>query len=95
VTAPPCRRPTYLARDLAGMFATHRSPTVGPQSATCGGWRVEMPNESDGTIRPQLTGDGDPLDAGRAVLAAAWASTDPARVDATEVLERLEKDAKR
>jgi glycerol 3-phosphatase-2 len=95
VTAPPSRRPTYLARDLAGMFTAHRSPTVGPQSATCGGWRVEMTDESDGTIRPQVTGDGGPLDAARAVLAAAWASVDPARVDATEVLERLEKDARR
>jgi glycerol-1-phosphatase len=95
VTAPPHRRPTYLALDLGGMFAPHRSPTVGPHSATCGGWTVELPNDSDNNVHPQLTGDGDPLDAARAVLAAAWRCADPARVVATEVLERLEAKAKR
>ncbi|MEQ4210062.1 HAD-IIA family hydrolase [Actinopolymorpha sp. B17G11] len=94
-TAPPHRRPTYLSRDLDGMFVPHPSPVVGPDGTTCGGWRVELESQGADTLQPRLTGDGDPLDAARAVLAAMWARGDPARVDAAEVLEGLEKDAKR
>jgi glycerol-1-phosphatase len=92
---PPHRRPTYIARDLDGMFVPHPSPEIGPEGTTCEGWRVELVNERGGGSHPRLTGSGDHLDAARAVLAAVWSCDDPARVDAAGVLEGLEKDATR
>ncbi|MEV6377057.1 HAD-IIA family hydrolase [Micromonospora musae] len=72
LAAEPARRPTYLARDLAGLFdpaAVVRVP--GPTEA--GGWTVTA---RDGGL--ELGGAGSPLDAVAALCAAAWsASTVP------------------
>lgn len=88
VTAPPQRRPTYLARTLEGLFVPHESPTMTPDGVQCGGWQVRLEPAGDGRTRPQVTGHGDPLDAARALLLAAWSSRD-GQADVTEALARL------
>ncbi|MFC3502001.1 HAD-IIA family hydrolase [Micromonospora krabiensis] len=68
LAAPPQRRPTYVARDLAGLFdpaAVVRVP--GPTDA--GGWSVDA---RDGAL--VLSGAGRPLDALAALCAAAWSA---------------------
>lgn len=89
LTAPPTRRPTYLAADLGGLFVTHPAPRVRPGYASCGGWAVEVETSTDGARRAVLSGDGDPLDGARALLAAVWSVPQP--VDAGEALERLRR----
>jgi len=69
LAAGPDRRPTFVARDLAGLFdpaAVVRVP--GPPDA--GGWSVTA---HDGGL--ELTGSGSPLDALAALCAAAWSTT--------------------
>jgi hypothetical protein len=76
--AAPERRPTHLATDLGGLFvpeADVRVPDCADPSAgvEVGGWRVAA--EGD---QLTLAGDGDPMDALRALVAVAWAA--PGRV---------------
>ena len=66
LTAPVERRPTYVAEDLSGLFEERTAHSV-PEK-----WRV---NERDG--RWELTGDGRPVDALRALCAVAWAAAGP------------------
>jgi glycerol-1-phosphatase len=40
VLAPPRQRPTYLARDLAGLLEPHPSVTAADGEYRCGGWRA-------------------------------------------------------
>lgn len=89
LTAPPARRPTYIAADLGGMFVAHPRPVVRPGHASCGGWAVDVRPGHDGARRAVLTGEGDPLDGARALLAAVWSVPQP--VDADEALERLRR----
>lgn len=71
LTAAPLRRPTYLAADLEGLLVPHPEPFVDTDGAyLCGGWRVG----SGSADRPlELQGDGEDVDALRALCAAAWA----------------------
>jgi HAD superfamily hydrolase (TIGR01450 family) len=64
IAAPPHQRPTYVARDLAGLFED-----VATLAITGGdtGWHV-----ADG----RLEGHGDPIGALRTIAAAAWDGTD-------------------
>jgi HAD superfamily hydrolase (TIGR01450 family) len=68
------QRPTYVATDLNGLFTVDESVRVLAPDA--GGWRVTM--DSAGAL--VLSGDGTPLDALRALCAAAWSG--PAGEDA-------------
>jgi len=86
VTAPPNRRPSYLARDLGGLFTAHPSPAKVADGASCGGWTVRLTAE-----RAELSGGGDALDGARALLAAVWAAREPAAVDVAEALDDLRR----
>ncbi|MEV4104675.1 HAD-IIA family hydrolase [Nonomuraea sp. NPDC049649] len=72
LTAPPHRRPDYLAEDLSGLLAPY--PQV--RDGACGGWRARW---EDGTLR--LDGDGSRIDGLRAACAAAWAEAGDGRVE--------------
>ncbi|MFD2080770.1 Haloacid Dehalogenase Superfamily Class (subfamily) IIA [Actinopolymorpha cephalotaxi] len=96
LTAPENQRPTYLARDLAGLFASHPAPRAGDGSATCGEWTATLERQDaagadgrKGQLVVRLSGSGDPLDGARALLAAVWTATEPARIDASEALALL------
>ncbi len=93
LAAPPNRRPTYLARDLGGLFVPHPAPALVSAGAECGGWQVELQAAKSGGTTVTLSGAGEPLDGVRAILAAAWASSDPGEIDASEALERLRQGA--
>jgi glycerol 3-phosphatase-2 len=72
IAAEPAARPTYVARDLTGLFEAGgavRVPGEGeePGGTAGGGWRV-----TDDGPGPLLTGDGPALDALRVLCAAAW-----------------------
>lgn len=69
LAAPSGQRPTYLAADLTGLAAdpdrlrpTIRDPTIRD------GWRVRRDGDE-----LELSGDGDPVDALRALCAVHWA----------------------
>jgi HAD superfamily hydrolase (TIGR01450 family) len=68
LAAEPRRRPTYVARDLAGLFDPAAAVRV-PGPTDAGGWSV---TDRDGTV--ELAGDGRALDALAALCAAAWAA---------------------
>jgi glycerol 3-phosphatase-2 len=69
ILAPPARRPTYLAEDLAGLLEPH--PEIASQDGThrCGGWTARLAGD-----RLELAGGGERIDGLRALCAAAWAS---------------------
>jgi ribonucleotide monophosphatase NagD (HAD superfamily) len=66
--APPGRRPTYLAADLAGLNQAHPPVTRSDTSFSCRGWTAVA---GDGG-RLTVSGAGDKMDALRALCAAAW-----------------------
>ncbi|MET8311572.1 HAD-IIA family hydrolase [Micromonospora sp. NPDC005173] len=74
LAAEPKRRPTYVARDLAGLFDPAAAVRV-PGPADAGGWSV---SEHDGTL--ELGGSGRALDALAALCAAAWSAPTPPRI---------------
>lgn len=61
LAAEPHRRPTHLARDIAGVFLPEAEAAIGPKP----GWAV-----AGGAI----SGDGDPLDLLRVLCAEVWSS---------------------
>lgn len=73
--APPGRRPSYVAADLAHMFAPHPGPDLGPQEARCGGWTARAVSDGSGS-RPELDGRGTHADALRALVGLCWAHAD-------------------
>jgi HAD superfamily hydrolase (TIGR01450 family) len=89
VLAPPSRRPTYLAEDLAGLLEPHPAPEKSTAeeagSYSCGGWTARRDGD-----RLELTGQGERIDGLRALCAAAWAA-DAEEPDA----EGLSEDAVR
>ena len=64
LAAEPHRRPTHVARDVAGVFLPEAELAVGPKAA----WSID-----GGAVR----GDGDPLDLLRALCAVAWSTGIP------------------
>jgi HAD superfamily hydrolase (TIGR01450 family) len=68
LAAPPERRPTYVAADLAGLLAPHPGVHSGAGGYSCGGWTVS------GTL--EVTGGGDPIDGLRALCVAVWEGGD-------------------
>jgi HAD superfamily hydrolase (TIGR01450 family) len=85
LAAPPEHRPTYVSAGLDGLLSPHRAPERGDAAWTCGGW----------TAGPDLllSGEGEDLDALRALCAAAWAGgPGPVKAEgpaATAAVERL------
>ncbi|GAB6987587.1 HAD-IIA family hydrolase [Nocardioides pyridinolyticus] len=71
VAAPEQLRPTYVARDLAGLAESHGVPEEAAGWFVLGGWRARA---SDGRL--EVAGDGAPDDWWRVVAACAWAHLD-------------------
>lgn len=70
LAAPEHARPTYVSTDLHGLLVPHPEPELLPgNTVRCGGWTVAV---EDGTAR--LAGEGDAMDALRALCVAAWRS---------------------
>jgi hypothetical protein len=82
LAAPPHHRPTYVARDLRGLLLPHPEVTRDGSLAHCGGWTASAAGES-----LTLTGEGDPVDALRALCSAGWASPGS---DASKALASLD-----
>jgi len=70
VLAPAHQRPSYLAQDLSGLLAPHPPVTRAGPGWACGGWRARWLPPG----RLTLDGGGDPMDALRALCAAAWSA---------------------
>ncbi|QVQ52109.1 HAD-IIA family hydrolase [Spiractinospora alimapuensis] len=83
VLAPEPWRPTYVSEDLSGLNQPHPAPERTDDEVRCGGWVV------DSGLR--LRGQGDRIDALRALCAAAWMSTTaPERSSVTAALRPLD-----
>lgn len=77
LTAPPARRPTFLARDLGGLLTRHPGVSVDGLVAQCGRWRVQVAEDAAltlETVEPAAAAEADDLDALRALCEAAWAT---------------------
>ncbi len=70
-TAGDGLRPTYLARDLAGLAQAHGVPEKSADGFALGGWLARTAGG-----RLEVSGDGDPDDWWRVVAACAWAHLD-------------------
>lgn len=66
--APPQHRPTYLAADLGGLLQAHPEVRRSRTGWSCRSWVVAT------GVELMLSGAGEPLDALRALCAAAWTS---------------------
>jgi hypothetical protein len=85
VLAPPHQRPSYLARDLSGLLTPHPPVTRADGGFRCGGWHVRW--QAPGRLA--LDGDGDPIDALRALCAAAWSADGTGAEAVAGLLQRL------
>jgi len=63
LAAPPSRRPTYVAADLAGLFGPAEDARIPAGADEVGGWRL-----ADG----RLDGDGSAVDALRLLAGYVW-----------------------
>ncbi len=71
VAAPPRRRPTFVAPDLAGLLSSHPAPEPDGGAWRCGGWTAEVRSG-----RVHARGAGGAADWWRAVTTAAWEHLD-------------------
>lgn len=87
LVASPQHRPTYLGADLGALLYAHPEARQLPSGWTCQSWSVAA-----GDVL-SLSGSGEPLDALRALCAAAWssgiASVAAADTSAKQALETL------
>ena len=81
LVAVPEQRPTYVAGSVRGLLEPQPGPERDGGAWTCGGWRVE-PGLA-------LRGDGDHLDALRALCAAAWDAGNTDRQRAEQAVRGL------
>ncbi|MGW0932207.1 HAD hydrolase-like protein [Streptomyces sp. NPDC002644] len=86
LAAPPEHRPTYVDADLRGLLVPQPEVTADGDGFRCGGWRAVAERRE-----LSLSGDGEPLDAVRALCAAAWtaAGDGECSLDAGKALARL------
>jgi glycerol-1-phosphatase len=84
LAAVPGQRPTYVGRSVAGLLEPQPAPVRDGGDWTCGGWTVSA---------GRLSGQGDDLDALRALCAAAWSgggtAVTPDGPAAAEATQRL------
>lgn len=71
VEARPEERPTYVARDLGGLFTAHGCPRAEGDGWELGGWRGSV---VDGRL--EVAGTGGPDDWWRVAATASWAHRD-------------------
>jgi glycerol 3-phosphatase-2 len=85
LAAVPEQRPTYVAASVRGLLEPQPAPVRDGDDWTCGGWTVSPGG--------RLSGQGEDLDALRALCAAAWAgggtAVTPDGPAATETAARL------
>jgi glycerol-1-phosphatase len=86
-TAPPGRRPSYLAAGLEGLFTPHPAPSPVQEGYVCGGWTARAVARGHDT-RPELAGTGPPVEALRALVGLCWARQDTAEAWSAEAIER-------
>ncbi|WP_370418612.1 HAD-IIA family hydrolase [Streptomyces sp. QH1-20] len=86
LAAPPEHRPTYVTEDLRGLLEPQPSVEAAGDAFRCGGWTATADGEA-----LALDGDGDRIDALRALSAAAWtaAGEGSCDLDAAQALGRL------
>ncbi|MFF4242775.1 HAD-IIA family hydrolase [Actinomadura geliboluensis] len=85
LTAPPHRRPSFLAADLAGLLVPHPEPVRADGAHRCRDWAARRDGDAF-----TVTGSGDPWDGLRALASAAWESDTPPPAEAlTGALEAL------
>ncbi|MFI8942996.1 HAD-IIA family hydrolase [Streptomyces syringium] len=86
LAAPPEHRPTYVTEDLRGLLEPQPSVEAAGDGFRCGGWTASADGEA-----LALDGDGDRIDALRALSAAAWtaAGEGSCGLSATDALGRL------
>jgi HAD superfamily hydrolase (TIGR01450 family) len=72
--APPGQRPSYLAEGLAGLLEPHPEVTKNGDEFGCRGWTARWSGSRLG-----LKGDGEQIDALRALAAAAWSAREVTR----------------
>jgi glycerol-1-phosphatase len=82
LTAPPERRPTYLAEDLRGLLSPHPAPVPDGSGFACRKWTAAVVS---GQV--VLHGHGDWVDGLRAICAAVW--TAGGSPDAGDALSQL------
>ena len=77
LAAPPERRPTYVAADLAGLLVGHPAPSPDSEGGwSCAGWAARPEGDQLVLERPGDRSEDpapDSVDALRALCAAAWA----------------------
>jgi glycerol-1-phosphatase len=95
VGAPVRQRPTYLARDLAGLLEPQPDVEANDAEASCGGWTATVATRR-GDITLTIGGEGSAVDGLRALLTTAWSVHDAAAdnsitpaVDAVDALRKL------
>jgi hypothetical protein len=86
--APPGRRPSYVAEDLAGLLEPHPEVTAADDGYRCRGWTARR---AAGGPRLGLTGSGDRIDGLRALSAAAWSAGELSPEAATEAVRQLDQ----
>jgi HAD superfamily hydrolase (TIGR01450 family) len=87
LAAPDHRRPTFVAADLRGLLTPQPEVERRDGGYACGGWLARV---EGGVLRLDGQGGGDdPMDALRALCAAAWSSADPAGLDTRKALAEL------
>ncbi|MEU2515128.1 HAD hydrolase-like protein [Streptomyces syringium] len=86
LAAPPEHRPTYVTEDLRGLLEPQPSVEAAGDGFRCGGWTASADGEA-----LVLDGEGDRIDALRALSAAAWtaAGEGSCGLSATDALGRL------
>ncbi|GAA0578856.1 HAD-IIA family hydrolase [Actinomadura livida] len=85
LTAPPNRRPTYLAPDLNGLLVPHPEVVRADGGHRCGGWTARRDGDAI-----TVDGSGDPYDGLRALASAVWETGAPPPAEAlTEALGSL------
>lgn len=85
LTAPPNRRPTYLAADLKGLLVPHPGTVRVDGGHRCGGWTARRDGDAF-----TVTGSGDPYDGLRALASAAWEpGAEPGREPLADALAAL------
>ncbi|MFJ6700547.1 HAD hydrolase-like protein [Streptomyces sp. NPDC091272] len=86
LAAEPKYRPTYVDEDLRGLLRGQPEVVAEEGAFTCGGWSASVRGDA---LAVEGEGEGEPIDALRALCAAAWAQAGDGACElkATEALK--------